>query len=410
MNILVWGINYAPEVTGIAPCNTALCRYLLTKGHDVCMVTAFPYYPAWRLPSLDRWKIFRTDLLDGVRVHRCWLYVPVKPTVFRRLVHEASFVFSSFLRVIFLPRPDLVIVISPPLALGVAAWLACLIKRSRYVFHVQDLQPDAGAALGLLKRGFFMRMLLWLESFAYRKAALVSGISPGMVATFQQKGVPPEKCLYFPNSIKLSAVSGVERNSFRKRHGLCEGEFLAVYSGNFGAKQGLDILLEAASRLRGHPVRIILCGEGHQRERIVQRIKQWGLENVILLPLLPEPEYQSLLADANLCLITQQLGTGRCFFPSKLLPALARGRPILAAAEADSELARAVIEGGFGTVTPPNDPDKLAAVLLQLLKQPEQLEKWGQAALSHVRQFDAEIVHARFFDELTNKLFRCAKM
>ena len=81
VRVIVWGINYAPEVTGIAPFNAALCEYLSLQGHQVEMVTAFAYYPEWKTRPSDRGRLFRTDVLNGVSIHRCWLYVPGKVSV-----------------------------------------------------------------------------------------------------------------------------------------------------------------------------------------------------------------------------------------------------------------------------------------------------------------------------------------
>src|SRR5262245_56034319 len=134
LKFTIWGINYAPEVVGIGPYNTALCRFLVSRGHSARMVTAFPYYPAWEKQSEDCASLFRTDYLDGVPVHRCWHYVPKRPNSLKRILHEVSFVAVSFIRQLLLPRPDVLIVVSPPLLLGAAAWLLCLLKRAPFVF------------------------------------------------------------------------------------------------------------------------------------------------------------------------------------------------------------------------------------------------------------------------------------
>src|SRR5688572_1879232 len=175
--ILVWGINYSPEVTGIAPYNTLLCEFLASRGHRVEMVTTFPYYPAWKKRSGDRGKWFRTETKGAVVVHRSWHYVPRRVTAWRRICHEASFVLTSFLRMLFLSPPDLFVVVSPPLLLGPAAWLIGFIKSAPFLFHVQDLQPDAAMALAMLKKGVLVRGLYRLEGIAYDKAAAVSAIS-----------------------------------------------------------------------------------------------------------------------------------------------------------------------------------------------------------------------------------------
>ncbi|HEY8834608.1 MAG TPA: glycosyltransferase, partial [Chthoniobacterales bacterium] len=203
MRVIVWGINYAPEFTGIAPHSVALCEFLLRQGHDVEMVSSFPYYPTWQKRPEDRGRIYRTDVVNGVSVHRCWHFVPARVSALKRIVHEGSFVFTSTLRALFLRSPDVFVVVSPPLPLGVAAWFVSKLKRAPFVFHVQDMQPDAAVGLGMLKQNWFTRALYGLEAFAYRHAARVSGITRGMLATFRSKGVAESKLIYFPNAIDL---------------------------------------------------------------------------------------------------------------------------------------------------------------------------------------------------------------
>src|SRR2546421_8179432 len=152
MRIIVWGINYAPEFTGIAPHSVALCEFLVGRAHDVEMVTSFPYYPTWQKRPEDRRTIYRTDLVNGVPVHRCWHFVPARVSALKRIFHEGSFVCTSSMRALFLRRPDVFVVVSPPLLLGAAAWVIAGIKRVPFIFHVQDLQPDAAVGLGMLRQ------------------------------------------------------------------------------------------------------------------------------------------------------------------------------------------------------------------------------------------------------------------
>src|SRR5947207_3007166 len=117
MRIIVWGINYAPEITGIAPHNVALCEFLRHRGDEVEMLTTFAYYPAWRKRPEDRGVLYRTDEIEGVRVHRCWHFVPSKVSSWKRIIHEGTFVLTSIIRGLFLKRPDVYVVVSPPLLL-----------------------------------------------------------------------------------------------------------------------------------------------------------------------------------------------------------------------------------------------------------------------------------------------------
>src|SRR2546425_6347376 len=130
MRVIVWGINYAPEITGIAPHNVALCEFLQRQGEEVETVTTFAYYPAWRKRAEDRRLLYRTDRINGVKVHRCWHFVPMRVSPWKRILHEATFVVTSILRVLSLRRPDIYVVVSPPLLLGVAAGIVSALKRA----------------------------------------------------------------------------------------------------------------------------------------------------------------------------------------------------------------------------------------------------------------------------------------
>ena len=382
MKIAVWGINYSPELTGIAPFNRALCEFLAEQGHAVGVITGFPYYPEWKKRESDRGRWFRTEVENGVVIRRCWLYVPKVVGSLRRMLHEASFVVVSLLRVLALPKPDLFVVISPPLPLGIAAWFAGWVKGVPFVFHVQDLQPDAAVGLGMVRKGLLTRVLYWMESFAYSRAARVSGISQGMLGKFREKGVPQDKIIYFPNGVKLP-IELPPPGRFRARHGIPRTAFLAMYSGNLGVKQGLDVLVEAARLLRdwdempehagddlvvgsARSVKIVIAGDGARRAHLAELIRRYDLENVLLLSLQPEEAYREMLADADCSVITQQEGTGSFFFPSKLLTSLAVAKPVVTVADENSELARATTEARFGINVPPNQPQALARAIRSL--------------------------------------------
>ena len=402
MRVVVWGINYAPEITGIAPHNVALCEFLQRHGHDVEMVTTFAYYPAWRKRSEDRHKLFRTDRINDVPVHRCWHFVPARVSAWKRIVHEASFVLTSTMRILLLKRPDVYIIASPPLLLGTAAWFVGKLKRAPFVFHVQDLQPDAAVGLGMLKAGVFTRALYWLESFAYRHATRVSGISEEILDAFRRKGVPERKLILFPNAVALSGEAEIpERGRFRTKHGFAPDEFLATYAGNLGVKQGLNLLLDAADLLRSEKaLRIVIAGDGAAREMLEKEVSRRKLTNVSMLPLQFGIDYKELLIDADISLITQQSGSGNAFFPSKLLITLAYSSPVVTVADEGSALARVVADGHFGRNVVPGKPELLGKTLRELAQDRAQLRAWGAAGRTYVERFEQRRVLGRLVDEL----------
>ena len=397
MQVIVWGINYAPEITGISPYNVALCEHLQREGHGVRMVTSFAYYPAWKKDPVNAGQLYRTDVINGVPVHRCWHYVPSRVSALKRMIHEGTFLVFSFLRLLVLPAPDVYVLASPPLLLGPAGWVLSRLKGRPFIFHVQDLQPDAAMGLGMLKPSLFTKTLYALEALTYRKAIRVSGISRGMLRAFARKGVPAEKVIYFPNGVKpLDPNKRSVTGRFRAQYGFAEDEFLVVYGGNLGVKQGLDILLDAAVHIKNPKIRVVLCGEGARKDYLENRIRNESLTNVSLLPLQFHEKYQELLDDTNLSVITEQRGVGQACFPSKLLGIIAAGRPVLTVADEESELTRTVSEGGFGVTLPPGDDKALAEAIEELAVNPEQLRQFSQAGSQFLEDYDFAKVLGNF--------------
>ena len=400
MRVIVWGINYAPEITGIAPHNVALCEFLQRHGHDVELVTTFAYYPAWRKRPEDRHLFCRTDRINDVPVHRCWHFVPQRLSAWKRIVHEATFVLISTMRILLLRRPDVYVVVSPPLLLGAAGWLVATLKRAPFIFHVQDLQPDAAVGLGMLRTGLFTRALYWLEAFAYKHATRVSGISGEIVDAFRGKGVPDRKLILFPNAVVLPADTDIPvRGKFRAKHHFAADDFLAVYAGNLGVKQGLDILLDAADLLgAGKKIRIVIAGDGAAREELEKEIRDRN--NMSMLPLQYGTDYKELLVDADVSLITQQGGSGNAFFPSKLLITLAYSSPVVTVADEESALARAVANGQCGKNILPGHAEQLANCLRKLSEDRQQLRHWGANGRAYVERFEQRRVLEKFLGEL----------
>src|SRR6266849_4014585 len=143
MRILYLGINYWPDESGIAPFATGRCEYLAECGHEVVACTGLPYYPQWRVAAAYRRRLLVREERAGVSIRRSWMYVPRKLTSLRRMVHEGTFVCSSFMRALCGPRPDLLLVVSPPLGLAASAIALGRLWRVPYVLHVTDLQPEA---------------------------------------------------------------------------------------------------------------------------------------------------------------------------------------------------------------------------------------------------------------------------
>ncbi len=384
MRILILSINYWPEVTGIGAFTTYRAESLAAAGHDVEVCTTFPYYPAWRVPAgyAGRWAL--TEERNGVRIVRSRAYIPQPVTPLKRILHEASFIAGATVRALLRKRPDVLLVVSPPLGLAAPAILLSRLWRTPYVFDVEDLQPDSAADLGMLPP-WAVRLLYRLENAAYRHARLVTTLTPSMRARIVAKGIAEEKVgLIEPRMDEsLATLSGEEAAAFRRKYELGE-KFLVVHSGNMGVKQGLDVMIDAAALARADASMLFLCvGDGAERARIAGRAAALDLDNLRILPLLDEQDFRGLLAASGLCLVTQQRSVAEIVFPSKVVTYLAAGRPVVASVHPGCEVAQAVRESGAGKVVEAENPVALIEAIRGL--RGEDLRKAGENARDYAR-------------------------
>jgi colanic acid biosynthesis glycosyl transferase WcaI len=170
-----------------------------------------------------------------------------------------------------------------------------------------------------------------------------------------------------------------------------------LYSGNLGVKQGLPGFI-STFRALDSGWHLHIHGGGAEAPTLKEAIH--GAERIVFAGVLEEPDYVAALRQATACLITQKPGTGSDFIPSKLLPALATGTPVLAVCEADTPLGREVKEGGFGVVLEPGDTAALEETLERWSSEPAELQTMSERALERARLYSRESVLRQYEIEL----------
>jgi len=378
--ILVTGINYAPERIGAGKYTTELCEWLVQAGHQVRVVTAPPYYPAWKVdPPYEsgRWKV---EHIAGVEVLRCPLWVPAQPSGLKRLLHLASFAASSLPALLYSTafRPDIVISIAPSLMNAPGAWLAARLSRGKCWLHIQDFEVGAALDMGLLKGKSLARAALAIERWLFARFDRVSTISENMLALLHRKGVPASRAVLLPNWADISQIRPLTAPSpYRAELGIPEKAIVALYSGNMNLKQGLEVLGACAKQLAGDPdIYFVFGGNGPGREALEQECK--GMPNVRFLDLQPSERLSDWLGLADIHLLPQRADVADLVMPSKLTGMLASGRVTLATAMPDTALALALRHSGI--VTPPGDASALSHALRELAADAPKRVQLGKAA------------------------------
>jgi putative colanic acid biosynthesis glycosyltransferase WcaI len=393
MRILVLAINYWPEQTGIGAVLTRRCEYLASVGHEVTVCTGMPYYPEWRIHPGYTGKVFSREEHNGVTILRSWIWVPGKVTSAKRVLFEASFLANSLvrggLRVMGSRKPELLLVVSPPLGLALSAVLLSRLSKAPYVFDVQDLQPDAAADLGMLPRPV-LPVLYRLEEMAYRHATLISTVTDGMRQRIVGKGIPPERVVVVPPPADndLFAVGrSVGGARFRSKYGL-DGKFVVAHSGNMGVKQGLGLVLDAASQLKKQrDVVFLLVGDGVMKSSLESKAAALKLNNLRFLPLQGQEEFLEMLAAIDLALIIQQPTVSDIAFPSKTVTLLSAARPVAAAVSSNSEIGRILRQSKAGVVTEPEDVEALVSTIQDLYHDPAKRTTMGEGGRRHALQY-----------------------
>lgn len=366
---------YPPEI-GAAPARLSeLAERLRQRGHETVVLTAMPNYPGGRVHSGYGGFLAR-ERRDGVEVIRSWIWPTNSTAVIPRTVSYLSFVVSALLvgsrR---LPRLDVLITESPPLLLGVTGYLLSRLRRARWVFNVSDLWPETAVALGVLGSGTPTRLAYKLEGFCYRRAWRVSCQSREIRANIDDR-FAEVRTLPFFNGVDTDRF-GPDRRSAEVREELAGGAgCVAVYAGLLGLAQGLDQLLAAAEQLEGEDLRLVLIGDGPERDALLEQSESRRLGNVTLLPPRPRDAIPAALASADIAVVSLKRRI-RGAVPSKIYEAMASGLPVVLVAE--GEPAEIVARAGCGIVVAPGDLDGLTEALRLLARSPDLRARLGAA-------------------------------
>jgi colanic acid biosynthesis glycosyl transferase WcaI len=382
MRILIYGLNFSPEQTGVGKYTSEMAAWLASQGHDVRVISAPMYYPAWRVGPGFSAKEYQAERCDGVTVVRCPVYVPAKPSGLRRCIHLASFALSSLpvaLWQAFSWKPDVIFTIAPTLLCAPAAWLSSRAIGATSWLHYQDLEVDAAFAMRLLGGKIPRWIASTLERWLIRRFDVVSTISGRMADKLKEKGALEHRMVSLPNWVDTHAIRPLGRvTAMRRELGIPENATVALYSGSMNEKSGLETIVSAAQALANEPeIVFVLCGDGCSRKRIQESAR--NLPNVFFLPLQPAERLNDLLNMADIHLLPQQTSAADLVMPSKLTAILSAGGAVVAASARGTEIDNVLRKISAGPC-PPGDAPVWAARILELARDVEERKSIGERA------------------------------
>lgn len=409
--VLFLSLVFAPDGVSTSVLMTELAHELRGLGHEITVLTTTPHYNVEpearaRQPLHKKWGslLYESDC-DGIPVYHA--AIPTKGSrVGARLLDYARFhAISTAAGLTVAGDYDVIFAPSPPLTIGLSAWLLRLLKRAPFIYNVQEIYPDVAVSLGVLRNPRAIGALERLERFVYGRAYTITTISERFRRRLLQKNVPPGKLRVIPNFVDTEFIQpGPRHNDFSTSHRL-DDKFVVLYAGNIGLTQGFETILDAAQQLADLPdLHFLFVGDGTRRDWLAEQLARESYSNVTLLPYQPRSVVPQIYATADLCLVPLKKGTAQETFPSKIYTIMAAARPVVAATDPESELADLVQTADCGWAVPPDDAAALSDVLRRAYEERSLLARKAHLGHAHVVANYSRQAVAQRYDELIREL------
>lgn len=411
MNILIYGLNYSPELAGIGKYTGEMAEWLAQNGHTVTVITTPPYYPEWKIDKNYSGWHFTSHNEGKITVIRCPLWVPANPATITRIIHLFSFMFSSFpilVKQIFTFRPDILFCIAPSFLCAPQAVFLSKLARVKCWLHFQDFEICAMFGSGMAARGQRVSLFLHkLQRIITRHFDAVSSISHAMCDSAEKQYFSPRKIVLFPNWVDNDFITpSADGMHFRRHWNIPAEKKVILYSGNLGKKQGLESILEAAQALQERDdLLFLIVGDGAHKSFLLKKYEEKKINNVQFYPLQPYHLLPSLLRTANIHLVMQKRGAADSVLPSKLTSILSAGGHCIITADKDTELGRITHKHpGIATLIPPEDTAALVRSITQLCEDPAVSSNTVNISARQyaIEQLGKDAILKRFEKELRN--------
>jgi colanic acid biosynthesis glycosyl transferase WcaI len=383
VRVLLLNLYFPPDTSATAKMAQTVVA-ALAENHDVIVLCGRPSYdPTGRRP----WRLFQSEQSGRARILRVGSSDYPRTQMKKRVFNYLSYVFLAVPRALLLPC-DIVLAMTDPPFEGIVGAFVALLKGKPYVYNIRDLYPDMAVGGSIVKPGLFARVWEKLHRWALLRATRVVALGEDMRNRILAKGVDPSTIVVVRDGAEITAgngstpapdpgVIGAIRGNFR---------FVLLHAGNLGFYGAWDTLLTGAAALAADGIGLVFVGDGAQRDRLEDAAAH--LPNVLFLPFFPANRISSVLAAADAHIITVKRGLEGVVVPSKMYGILAAGKPIVAVAPRECDVASIGEAKGFSISADPDDPAQFAQLVRQLSQNPAQLEKMARAALAAAPEYE----------------------
>jgi colanic acid biosynthesis glycosyl transferase WcaI len=385
VRVLLLNLYYPPDTSATAKMAAAFVEPLAAK-HQVTVLCGRPSYdPTERRP----WRLCQSERLGKTTVIRVGSTDYSRTQMTRRLLNYLTYVVLSVPRALLVPC-DVVLAMTDPPFEGIVGALVALLKGKTYVYNIRDMYPDMALGGSLVAPGRIARIWERLHRWALRRASRVIVLGDDMRARITAKGVAPQRIAIVRDGAEITkpGLGSPEPPRDREVVRAIRGDFrfVLLHAGNLGFYGAWNTLLSAAQQLSDEGVGVVFVGDGALRSQL--QAAAAGSRNVRFLPFFPASKVSSVLAAADVHIVTIKRGLEGVVVPSKLYGILAAGRPILAVAPPETDAASLGARRGFGVSADPDKPEQVVSVVRELLAHPHRLQQMAAAAREAATDYD----------------------
>lgn len=372
MKITVICHYFPPEIGAPSARIYEMAKHWVDLGNEVHVVTCFPNHPTGIIPDEYKGMKYKYEEMDGIHVHRNYVYATPNKGFIKKTLGHVSFMFSSMIYSMKkIDKPDVIITSSPTFFSMFSGYWYSIRKKADFILEIRDLWPAAMIELGVMKEGFITRILEKMELFFYRKSKKLIMVTESFKKNVVNRGIDEEKVHVITNGVNNELFYPKEKNKELINKYNLQGKFVISYVGAHGISQNLSIILKVAKKLKTYNnVEFLFIGEGAEKDKLKDIVKQEELNNVQFVDAQRKeliPEFYNI---SDLCLIPlKNIELFKTFIPSKMFEIMACGIPIVASLE--GEAADILNDSNAATVVQPDNVDEIASAIEKLINDKE---------------------------------------
>jgi len=379
MNILILTEAFPPEIRSASHLLYELAEDLVEKGFQVTVITRFPKNYIDKIDKKYTGKLFSREKMSGINVIRLYSFSFLRHIPLIRGLSQ--FILSGLLVVggIVSGKQDIILAYSPPLPLGISAYLLGKIKKAPFIFNVQDIFPQSVIDLGLLRSKILIKISELMERFIYKKACFITVHSKGNRENIIYKDIDPDKIVTITNWVDTDLIKSINNNDnhFKIKNNL-NGRFVVSFAGVMGFAQGLDVVINCAELLKPYKdILFLLVGDGVKKDGLIKKAEDMQLNNIKFLPPQPKEIYPSILYASDICLVTLDKSVKTPVVPAKLLNIMASGRPVVACMNLKGDAPKIIKDAKCGYCVESDDVDGFSKAILKLYNNPKLRDEFG---------------------------------